>query len=223
MKKLILLGGIVGLVGCTAPSYNLKPTITELVSKPPIGDITTVGVGDSMLHQGNISEVDVLEVANPIKFSGYGVPSGIYTATGQDNKGKFFSPINKSLSMVSKAFYSDPIQVIMVSKENKLCVVSVFNMKTCTDDADFKVKKITQSNTDAFQQTLIYNGRIGNKINIGYREFFGDLARPAFTNSVEYDLAESKQIGYKGALLEIIDANNQSIKYKVLKNFNKAE
>jgi hypothetical protein len=49
------------------------------------------------------------------------------------------------------------------------------------------------------------------------------MARPAFNNDVEYDLNESKQIGYKGALLDVIDANNQNITYKVLKNFNKVE
>ncbi|CAD9197495.1 hypothetical protein QAC21B_03669 [Acinetobacter bohemicus] len=75
----------------------------------------------------------------------------------------------------------------------------------------------------SFQQTLIYSGKVGNKINISYREFSGSLARPAFNNDVEYDLNQSRQIGYKGALLEIADANNQSITYKVLKNFNKVE
>lgn len=43
--------------------------------------------------------------------------------------------------------------------------------------------KITTKDTNSFQQTLIYNGKVGNKINIGYREFSGDLARPAFANS----------------------------------------
>ena len=64
---------------------------------------------------------------------------------------------------------------------------------------------------------------MGNKINIGYREFSSNSARPAFNNDVEYDLNESKQIGYKGALLEVIKATNQDITYKVLKNFNKID
>ncbi|MCD0195610.1 hypothetical protein K1T77_12420 [Acinetobacter baumannii] len=47
--------------------------------------------------------------------------------------------------------------------------------------------------------------------------------RPAFNNDVEYDLSQSKEIGYKGALLEIIEATNQDIKYKVIRNFNKVD
>lgn len=66
---------------------------------------------------------------------------------------------------------------------------------------------------DPFQQTLIYSGKVGNKINIGYREFSNGLARSAFNNNVEYDLFESAIIGYKGAQLEILEATNQYIKY----------
>lgn len=79
----------------------------------------------------------------------------------------------------------------------------------------------TRLSKDSFQQTLIYNGKVGNKVNIGYREFSSDLARPAFNNDFEYDLSESKQIGYEGALLDIIEAGNQQIKYKVIRSFNK--
>lgn len=117
----------------------------------------------------------------------------------------------------------DPAKLLLVSKSNQLCVVSVSNSKYCEDTANFKIKEVTTENKNSFQQTLIYNGKIGNKINIGYREFSGDFARPAFTNNVEYDLSESKQIVYKGALIDVINASNQSITYKVIKNFNKVE
>lgn len=75
---------------------------------------------------------------------------------------------------------------------------------------------------DSFQQTLLYSGKVGNKINIGYREFSNSLARPAFNNNVEYDLSESKTIAYKGAQLEILEATNQHIKFRLIKNFNSA-
>jgi len=75
---------------------------------------------------------------------------------------------------------------------------------------------------DSVQQTLIYSGRIGSRIRFGYREFSNNIARPAFSNDVEYDLLESRVIGYKGAEIEIVDATNQFIKYIVKKNFNKA-
>lgn len=221
MKKIIF--GIfvsVMLTGCVAPSYNATSKITEMTSRPNIGEVVTVGVGEQMLYQGNASEDEVLDIANPIKVNLYSLPAGQYAKTGSNEKGDYFSPITKTGALVGKSFFADPLQVLMVSKENKLCAVTVFNASSCSKDAEFKVKKVTSLRDNTFQQTLIYSGKIGNKINVGYREFSGSLARPAFNNDVEYDLSESKQIGYKGALLEILDANNQNIKYKVLRNFN---
>jgi len=58
---------------------------------------------------------------------------------------------------------------------------------------------------------------------VGYREFSNNLARPAFNNTVEYDLTDSKIIGYRGARIEVIEATNEFRKYKVIQNFNKAQ
>ena len=77
----------------------------------------------------------------------------------------------------------------------------------------------SKASQDSFQQTLLYSGRVGNKINVSYREFSSSMARPAFNNDVEYDLDDSNIIGYKGALIEVLDADNQSITYKLIKNF----
>ena len=63
---------------------------------------------------------------------------------------------------------------------------------------------------------------VGDKIDVGYREFSNNNARPAFNNDVEYDLTQSRTIGYKGAQLEVIEATNQHIQYRVIRNFNQA-
>ncbi|MFL9598648.1 hypothetical protein ACKC4W_21715, partial [Aeromonas veronii] len=62
---------------------------------------------------------------------------------------------------------------------NELCVITVFGMYSCYA-ANFEVKKVSSVNSASFQQTLIYSGKVGNKINIGYRETSNDIARPAF-------------------------------------------
>ena len=95
-------------------------------------------------------------------------------------------------------------------------IILIFNSKYLPQHK-FQIFKI-----ELIQRTLIYSGKSGSKINVGYREFSGNMARPAFSNNVEYDLSESNQIGYKGALLEIIEATNRFITYKVLSNFNSA-
>lgn len=224
MKKILALFTVFGLTGCVAPKYNYQAT-PQNISKPPINSTNTVFVGDKMLEQGVFIEKESLHVPQAVKFGGYTVGEGYYLKTGESDKGSFFQPINMipNGGNLQKNIIVDPFKSVMLDVKNKVCVVTALNAKTCTTEHDAKIAKIGIASDNSFQQTLIYSGKVGNKINVGYREFSSNIARPAFNNDVEYDLSESKQIGYKGALLEIIDANNQSITYKVLRNFNKTD
>ena len=67
-----------------------------------------------------------------------------------------------------------------------------------------------------FKQDFIYNGKVGNAIKFTYREYANDLARPAFTQDLQYDLKESNIIGFRGLRIEILSATNTKIQYKVL-------
>jgi hypothetical protein len=88
------------------------------------------------------------------------------------------------------------------------------------DDNYYNVTITAIETSSDFQQTLIYTGREGNIIRASYREFSGNLARPAFTVDVTYDLNDSDIIAFRGARLQILEATNTSITYKVLSNFN---
>lgn len=227
MKKL-LIAGVLGcsiiLTGCATPSYNYQATQVN-VSKPPLNSINEAYVGDKMLEQGVVVERDALHISQEIKHSGYTFSSGYYLKVGENEKGSYFQALNNipNGANLQKNVIVDPFKNVMLDEKNELCIVTIFNAKACTEKHDAKLTKINIAADNAFQQTLIYSGKIGNKINIGYREFSSNIARPAFNNDVEYDLNESKQIGYKGAILEVLDADNQRIKYKVLRNFNKVE
>jgi len=87
-------------------------------------------------------------------------------------------------------------------------------------DAAFKFETRQELSENAFQQTLVYNGGSGNTVKIGYREFKDDTARAAFSNEIEYDISKSRVIAYKHAKLEIIEADNTHVRYRVLSNFN---
>lgn len=154
----------------------------------------------------------------------YSFASGYYIKEGQDAKKEFYRPEpGPEGGRVDKAALADPYKTMLVEKsKNTVCGVSVFNAKVCTDNVDFRRLRRPTLTVDGFQRTLIYSGRIGNKINIAYREFSNNVARPAFNNDVEYDLGESMLIGYKGAEIEIIEATNRMIRYRVIRNFNAA-
>ena len=221
MKKIIIAGLVgAGLVGCTAPKYNYQ-AVSQNVSKPPIGSVNEAYVGDKMLTQGVFTEREAYFIPEAKKKFMLTIPKGFYLKTGEDAKGSYYQAINNIPD--GAIIPGGGIQSILVTPQNDLCFIDIYFNKVCHFKDIGEKQKISVANDNSFQQTLIYSGKVGNKINIGYREFSSSVARPAFNNDVEYDLNESKTIGYKGALLEVIDANNQSIKYKVLKNFNKVD
>lgn len=224
MKK-ILLGAAVtlSLVGCATPLTNYQPTVQQ-ISEPPVNSINTAYIGDRMLRQGRTIDREALYISTNEKLGlQHTIQPGYFPKQGESEEYiQYGITTEAGGGRVIDSALSDPTLALTLRKsDNALCIYTIYNMNiNCKTGIKFEKRNWSTTDANSFQQTLIYNGKVGSKINVGYREFAGDMARPAFSNQVEYDLNDSSQIGYKGALLDIIDANNQMIKYKVLKNFN---
>ena len=215
------------LVACAAPTYNYVPSVQN-VSRPPLNIVSTAGVGEQMLVQGRFEEREALRLERDVRvgaLGSYTFTAGHYIRVGGDNDVGFYNESSVPGSgRVQQGVLADPFQVIEFNRStNQICGVTVLNLKTCRRADGVVIEQIAVQSDNSFQQTLIYSGRIGSKINVGYREFSANVARPAFNNDVEYDLSESTTIGYMGAEIEVIEANNQLIRYRVVRNFNNAE
>lgn len=225
MKKVIFLLFTLNLFACASPDFNYRPKSTQ-ISEPPLETVNTAYVGDVMLRQGRYMEHESIFVKSKIDVGwGYDLLPGYYLKKGEDKKTVTYYPGGgDEAGHVQKSALADPWKAVMGYKEeDKLCVITAFNVLSCENTANFERRNKPVLSSDSFQQTLIYSGKVGDKINIGYREFSNSMARPAFNNDVEYDLNSSRVIGYKGARLKVIEATNEYIKYKVLRNFNNAE
>jgi len=212
------------LSACVAPKYNYAPKATRL-SEPAVGQIVTASVGDEMLKQGVLFEREAILLQKDVNiglFSPYTLHHGYFVKQGENKNSDFYVPSpTADGGRIEKAALADPFQAVQAYKgDNRICVVTVFNASVCKKSDDFRRVVKAIATDESFQQTLIYSGKIGQKVNVGYREFSGNVARPAFSNDVEYDLSESATIGYKGARLEILEATNDHIKYRVISNFN---
>ncbi|HSZ52919.1 MAG TPA: hypothetical protein VK801_15230 [Caulobacteraceae bacterium] len=213
------------LTGCATPVANYKPEVQQL-SQPPLNSISTASIGDDLLSQGSNAIQEGLELKAQVHVTwAYTLSSGFYPKTGSDSHNAYYSFIFMSslpgYGTLSKNPLADPARSIKTDLQgSKVCVVTVFDLYVCAPDSSGTLTRRTLTSENGLQRTLIYNGRVGDKINIGYREFSDSTARPAFSNNVEYDLSSSNIISYRGAKLRIIDANNNSITYQVLSNFN---
>jgi hypothetical protein len=223
VTRVLLVACLAGVFSaCATPKYNYSPEVIA-ISEPPIGTVSIARIGDTMLKQGKYKEHAALFVPTKRDVTwAYEVHPGYYLMSGQDEKAEYYVPESGSAGgHVEKAVLADPWKSVMARKNKpELCVVTILNAVVCKPVNDLQRLKRPILADDAFQRTLIYNGRVGSKINIAYREFSNSLARPAFNNEVEYDLNESKVIGYKGAELEVLEATNQHIKFRLIRNFN---
>jgi len=185
MRVLVFAILAVTMVGCAAPSYNYRPESLD-ISEPPIGSVNTAYVGDAMLRQGKYVEHDSIYVSQKIDVSwAYELLPGYYLKKGEDNEIETYLPGGAEPGAVQKAALADPWSAVAAYKgENRICVITVFNLITCAESPSLTRKKAPVLSDESFQQTLIYSGKIGSKINIGYREFSNNRARPAFNNEV---------------------------------------
>lgn len=208
---------VIGLLAsCTTVKRNAGDLIIRNISHPPLDSIQTVGVGDDIVRQGVMIEEDVLVVHETVKAGFYTVPAKSYPKIGESEKDDFYEPDG-----VRRAGLADPVGALAWGKEpgSKLRVVTVFGVSR-SGDGHYTRERHLSKRDNSFLQSLIYSGRIGSKINVGYREFSNNLARPAFNNDVEYDLDASSTIGYKGVRIEVIEATNSGITYRVVSNFD---
>lgn len=151
------------------------------------------------------------------------IPQGILPLKGLDDGGKFYQS-EERLTFYSEG-QSGKVTGGIFIPDDKTKPTEIFwlapNTITPLNDIhqgiSFKPTISMQSTADSFKRELVYSGVSQNTISILYREFLNDMARPAFSQELKYDLSQGRTIGYKGARFEVIKADNLGITYKVLK------
>jgi len=73
------------------------------------------------------------------------------------------------------------------------------------------------SSGKGFKYELLYNGISGNTLNITYREFVDQMARPAFQQDLTYTVSAAgpTDIVFRGARMTIYKADNSSVRFVV--------
>jgi hypothetical protein len=211
MKKLILLLLVLSVAGCKTKPIQAAYSLQTF---PPVGTTETVGVGEQMLAQGDASTVDAIVLARDIMIGEVTVKQGTYPILSENEEYKQFHGVN-----IARAGRLSSRGKLFIFKKDEHGKTVCLGRTLCTD-VEYTMGKATTYSRARNQQTLLYSGKIGNRVTLGYREFVNETARPAFSNDVDYDLNESNVLGYKGARIEVIKATNTEITYKVISGFN---
>ncbi|GEM_PF-991771 len=227
MKSILLslLPFLCLLLGCQTTSIPYSPSLVD-GSKPELGKVTTASVGDNIVVQQTIERYEAFTLTkrkNTAPLSGYTFHPGVYVKIGESQRFEYFIPApGPEGGHIVPGSMTGPFKKLSLNKSTgKLCAISSDTTQSCLENPPLVRNTYERDVPGSIQQVLVYNGRIGNTLHIGYREFTNDQARPAFSNEVVYELMDKTNIiRYKGCEIEVINASNQEMEYRVLKNFS---
>jgi hypothetical protein len=220
------------VAGCKSSFRPIQPMVTSTpIDDPPIGVESRSELGETLVKKGTqyLIEGQAIEMQDDLVATRFGVetriPKQTMLATAEDDDWTYFSAANVYTRFPLRSDTVGPGGMTMAKSSSDW--IEIYGTLGPEDAASLDrpswMKVTTATKTDdkrnSYVQELLYNGRIGNRVSFLYREFQNDVARPAFTQEITYDLAEGKEVGFKGARLEIIDANNRYIRYRVLNSF----
>jgi hypothetical protein len=206
------------ITSCGIKKFAVIPN-SETVYTPIINQINTSEIGITLVSKETARKYEALEIAKEVKIK----PNMLVKTL---NIGETFIKKFETEEFDLYENIDEPTYGIAISKSGT--IQKVYSTGPTGTGLRLKPSKYTIKynsiqrpikSDDYYKQEFIYNGKVGNGIKFIYREFINDYARPAFTQDLQYDLSEDKTIGFRGLRLEVINASNTTIKYKILNHF----
>lgn len=238
----LIFSSFLFLIGSCATSkeWLVTPSYSEILI--PELNVTVVSeLGDTLVDQGHMKTRDAIvfnddvEASTPTSLKTGGVNiflgKGTYVAARQDETHTYYLPLDAKVRAIT-VLQQDIIETNSGSAgyaKSKIDGSLLPFSKILTIDwgtfnegePSYIEQTLQERHSSSFRQQLIYNGRVDNNVRFIYREFSNDMARGSFTQEIQYDFSESKTIGFKGVRIEIINASNTQIEYKVQSHFNR--
>ena len=204
------------LMACTT-AIQPDPPLYEIGHFPELSSVTTVNVGQVMLTEfEHLAQVQATLIDD--------LPSGRRSGS-----------VSSGATLISAKFDGQQVFCRLSSREGSPCLtdtngdgsfdkaytLNTFGHLVSGRDIDSLRYRIRENTIqDGFKYELIYQGRQGDVVRIGYREYTDNLARPAYSQGLSYTLDESlTDIRFRNVSITIHEANNSEITYIVNSGF----
>lgn len=226
MKNILTAFIISGMIGCSSIPMQTISFDREILKVPELNQISSQELGDTLLEYRVLASSPSWKIKKEYitKKNIAGVYHIIHPQvvkpTAVDEEGtKYFnasqwsafgglSPNGRMAGELRGNFTYKGLCFLIMRSE-------------CLDSEYIETAEYIDLSQPNIKQQLIYNGRVGDYVKFLYREISeGAYLRQPFTQEIQYDLNEGKLIGFKGTRIEVIDATNRQITYKVLKHFD---
>jgi len=231
----MLLSGCVNMPKFQTPKWDTHTTKIEYFNVPPLGETRDANLGETILKVGQITTKGWIKLLEKAEFKEGIITPAIYPAAEENSEWQHFPLVDSNLINHSITTYKhdfllgDMIDEFFSSfavskKDGKLSLFATITKNSTTyspalNDPKYEIIDIPIVSEASFQQEFIYGGRADDILKFTYREFSGSTMRPSFNQEVQYDLKDGNIVGFKDARIEVIEASNTKLRYKVLQNF----
>jgi hypothetical protein len=220
---LLLVAAPVAASAATFSYGPLRESAVKKYSRPEIGATAEAEIGQSLIEEGRVAPaVEVLE-AFTTRITGNAVilHPGTYGIVAENDDGQFFQgnpPITLKFGFSSPW----PDGGVFIPKDPasppQAYYRSAVGLTFHGPVQDLKFRSgASLALSGGFKRELIYGGVSKGVVKLSYREFVDNLARPAFTQEISYDLADGDEIGFHGARFKVLKATNTSITFTLLR------
>lgn len=242
MKRIMSLAVVtvlcLGLSGCvgkfvTSNIYhdeNKKSTL-KYVYEPKLNIINTAEVGANMYYKSYLyyDNTYIVKIQNSIIRKKSNINIDKSQLINRENIALYTWSNNEKQNIKSICTPDQKRQFVCISDINNIGsfthlsdLIRMHNIKLLDKPVKYKLLPSPPSfKAQSFRYEVLFQGKIGNKIKISFREFKENMARPAFTQNIDYELNKDGTtiIGFKGLRIEVIKVTNMDITYKVIKDY----
>lgn len=222
------------LIPTSAAASKFAPASPELHerSAPTVGEVSTAEIGAAVLFTERFISKPAVRIEAPyespvINGNRVVLQPVILPLEGSDHRGQFFSSSDyeevwvKSFGLRDVARFGAGVVLPPAGGAPQVWWGSLFG-RSVGAAPGLRLTPVAAKDRDisGFRRELTYAGTSGGVIRLTYREFIDDLARPAFTQDLSFDLSPGVEIGYKGARIRVIKADGTAIEYELLKQLS---
>ena len=205
--------------------------VTVTYNQPELGVENEVYLGDRMLAQrvGQWKEC-IVPLRTFERSARYGMATVVHKAeepickkNASDKRDRYLPTYDNFIFIESKGYESLNYEVRWTPQKSKskicICFIGCSSCIKNIDENDVEERIAFLYTPNSLQQVIEYTGSNGDLLTFTYSEFRDSYAREAFNREFQVDLGKGNIVAFKGAILEVIEATNMTIRYKVIRNF----
>lgn len=228
IKPAMFIPALLTFLGGCAAVQPMAPQYLS-INRPMPGGVVTAELGDVVLERAESTRREGIFLENEVSwfdmlgFRRFTIRPGALVAREADDDFTYYYS--------DQLTFREPVAGVASPASGGICVrksdagyVRAFTVKGfCSVLLDqpphLRRLSVVESGAENYRQELIYRGKSGSILSFVYRELKDDQSYPTLSLDFHIDLADGPLFSLRGARVEVVDATNSRLTYRIISTF----